>query len=85
MISFDIKTGLKKMYTFYKYERDLIKMWRKENFTLTCDEYLVLHFPQSLQDMRIENKIKKTPNDYSGNSLKMHLHFLDSDLTKTWI
>lgn len=58
---------------------------KKRKFYLTCDEYLVLHFPQSLQDMRIENKIKKKTNDYSGNSLKMHLHFLDSDLTKTWI
>lgn len=26
LISFDIKTGLKKLYTFYKCERDLIKM-----------------------------------------------------------
>lgn len=26
LISFDIKTGLKKLYTFYKYERDLKKM-----------------------------------------------------------
>lgn len=31
----------------------------KRKFYLTCDEYLVLHFPQSLQDLRIENKIKK--------------------------
>lgn len=58
LISFDIKTGLKKLYTFYKYERP-DKNVKKRKFYLTCDEYLVLHFPQSLQDLRIENKIKK--------------------------
>lgn len=62
MISFDIKTGLKKMYTFYKFIRKRPDQnVKKRKFYLTCDEYLVLHFPQSLQDMRIENKIKKTP------------------------